>query len=59
MGFLKNSIMDRTSGKGIMVNPILPGLFEGGSACGGGGGGGKCPRPITLKLIKFVGVVEN
>ena len=40
MGFLKISIMDRTSGKGIMVNPILPGLFEGGSACGGRGGGG-------------------
>ena len=34
--------------------------------CGGGGGGGgvgwsgKCPRPITLKLlIKFDGVVDN
>ena len=34
------------------VNPIPPGLFEGGSAfLGGGGEGGKCPRPITLKLL--------
>ena len=29
------------------VNPIPPGLFEGGAAWGGNR---KCPRPITLKL---------
>ena len=38
------------------LNPIPPGLFEGGAAWGDGGGGGgvgggKCPRPITLKLL--------
>ena len=36
------------------VNPIPPGLFEGGAAWGGGEGGGKCPRPITLKLLKIM-----
>ena len=39
------------------LNPIPPGLFEGGSAWGGGGGargGGKCPRPITLKLLMIM-----
>ena len=36
-------------------NPIPPGLFEGGSAFGGGRGrGGKCPRPITLKLLMIM-----
>ena len=36
----------------ISFSPIPPGLFEGGSAWGGGGeGGGKCPQPITLKLL--------
>ena len=48
------------------LNPIPPGLFEGGAAWGGGGGGGKCPRPITLKLhcinaneMKLGGVVKD
>ena len=40
------------------VNPIPPGLFEGGSAFflggGRGEGGGKCPRPITLKLLMII-----
>ena len=39
------------------LNPIPPGLFEGGLAWGGGGGaggGGKCPRPITLKLLMIM-----
>ena len=37
------------------LNPIPPGLFEGGAAWGGGGGGGgKCPRPITLKLLMIM-----
>ena len=35
------------------LNPIPPGLFEGGAAWGGGGGG-KCPRPITLKLLMMM-----
>ena len=34
------------------VNPIPPGLFEGGSAWGEGSG--KCPRPITLKLLMIM-----
>ena len=38
----------------IPLNPIPPGLFEGGSALGGGGGGGKCPRPIALKLLMIM-----
>ena len=42
----------------VTLNPIPPGLFEGGSAWGGGGGGtgrgGKCPRPITLKLLMIM-----
>ena len=36
----------------LVFNPIPPGLFEGGAA--GGGGGGKCPRPVTLKLIMIM-----
>ena len=40
------------------INPIPPGLFEGGAAWGAGGGGGgdggKCPRPITLKLLMIM-----
>ena len=34
------------------LNPIPPGLFEGGAARGGGGG--KCPRPITVKLLMIM-----
>ena len=39
-----------------IINPIPPGLFEGGAAWGRGGGGGgrKCPRPITLKLLMIM-----
>ena len=33
------------------LNPIPPGLFEGGAAWGGGG---KCPRPITLELLMIM-----
>ena len=35
------------------INPIPPGLFEGGAAWGGGGCG-KCPPPITLKLLMIM-----
>ena len=41
-------------GEERFLNPIPPGLFEGGLAWGGGGGDGNCPQPI-----KFGGVVEN
>ena len=30
-----------------------------GGGWGGGGGGRKCLRPITLKLLKFGGVVKD
>ena len=37
------------------LNPIPPGLFEGGSAWGGeGGGSGRCTRPITPKLLTIM-----
>ena len=37
----------------LNINPIPPGLFEGGQAWGRRGGG-KCPRPITLKLLTIM-----
>ena len=41
-----------------ILKPIWSGLFEGGLAWGGGGGGwrwgGKCPRPVTLKLLMIM-----
>ena len=45
------------------LNPIPPGLFEGGVAWGGGGGG-KVPAAYNNKAIndnemKFGGVVKN
>ena len=53
-GFLRN---ENYSKQGFNPIYIPPGLFEGGRGSawevqGGGGGGGKCPRPITLKLLK-------
>ena len=48
-----------------LINPIPPGLFEGGSAWGGGGGGGrKVPAAYNSKTIndnemKFGGVVKD
>ena len=39
---------------GVLINPIPPELFEGGSAWEGGRGGGKCPRPVTLKLLMIM-----
>ena len=47
------------------LNPIPPGLFESGAACGGEGGTGKCPRPISLikaindNEMKLGGVVKD
>ena len=47
------------------INPIPPGLFEGGSAWGGGGGWGrKVPAAYSSKTIndnevKFAGVVKD
>ena len=37
----------------VELNPIPPGLFEGGSAWGGGRCG-KWPRSITLKLLMIM-----
>ena len=56
-------------GGGWTEDILILTLFEGGTAWGerggrGGRGGGKCPRPITLKLLiinemKFGGVVKD
>ena len=50
----KNSLRTIEAEISPQINPIPPGLFEGGAAWGGGGGGGKCPRPITLKLLMIM-----
>ena len=49
----------------LALNPIPPGLFEGGSSWGGGGGGrAKVPAAFYSKTIndnemKFAGVVKD
>ena len=51
----KHPLLSPEVRKSGVLNPIPTGLFEGGSAFGGGGGeGGKCPRPITLKLLMIM-----
>ena len=44
-------ICSKKGGRIHFLNPIPPGLFEGGAAWGGGG---ECPRPITLKLLMIM-----
>ena len=48
----------------LALNPIPPGLFEGGAAWGGGGGGRKVPAAYNSKTIndnemKLDGVVRD
>ena len=37
-----------------LLNPIPPGLFEGGAAWGGGGGGRKVPAAYNSKTINDI-----
>ena len=56
---------DKTESTCFLLNPIPPGLFEGGAALKGGGGWGrKVPAAYNSKTIndnemKFAGVVKD